>query len=104
VPIVSKTPLLVLDHLPKGKSLPCLELLTWSVKTPSFDQSVIGNMTLIAAHPSTSRLYLRYLERWPQEKTRFDPTEVATENGDDSVYDLLESLLHDRRICYWHSL
>ncbi|KAF3036172.1 hypothetical protein E8E12_004274 [Didymella heteroderae] len=94
---------LVLDHLPKDKSLPYLESLTWSVKTPSFDQSVIGNMPLITTHPSTGRSCLRYHERWPQEKTRFDPTEVAIENGDDSVCDVLESLLHDRRICYWHS-
>lgn len=94
---------LVLDHLPKGKSLPYLESLTWSVKTPSFDQSVIGNMPLIIAHPSTGRPCLRYHERWPQEKTRFDPTEVAIENGDGGVRDVLESLLHDRRTCYWHS-
>lgn len=93
----------LLDHLPKDKSLPYLESLTWSVKTPSFDQSVIGNMPLIITHPSTGKSCLRYHERWPQEKTRFDPTEVAIENDDGSVCDVLETLLHDRRICYWHS-
>ncbi|OAL43312.1 Clavaminate synthase-like protein [Pyrenochaeta sp. DS3sAY3a] len=94
---------LVFDHLPKNKSLHYLESLTWSVKTPSFDHSIIEGMPLIVAHPSTGRPCLKYHERWPQEKTRFDPTEVAIENGDESVCDVLESLLHDRRVCYWHS-
>lgn len=94
---------LLLDQLPKEKSLSYLESLTWSVKTPSFDQSVIENMPLIEKHPSTGQPCLRYHERWPQEKTRFEPTEVAVENGDTSVCDILEALLHDRRVCYWHS-
>ncbi|KAJ4985687.1 Spore wall maturation protein DIT1-like protein 3 [Stagonosporopsis vannaccii] len=94
---------LLFDLLPTDKSFEYLETLTWSVKTPSFDQSVIGSMPLIVTHPSTGRPCLKYHERWPQEKTRFDPTEVAIENGDQSVCDVLESLLHDRRVCYWHS-
>lgn len=94
---------LLFDLLPENKSLKYLESLTWSVKTVSFDQSVIDSMPLVVTHPSTGRPCLKYHERWPQEKTRFDPTEVAIENGDESVCDVLESLLHDRRVCYWHS-
>lgn len=94
---------LAFDHLPADKSLKYLDTLTWSVKTASFDQSIIDNMPLVVTHPSTGRPCLRFHERWPQEKTRFDPTEVAIENGDESVCDVLESLLHDRRVCYWHS-
>lgn len=94
---------LLFDHLPENKSLEYLKSLTWSVKTASFDQSVIDNMPLITTHPSTGRPCLRYHERWPQEKTRFDPTEVAIQSGDETICDLLESLLHDRRVCYWHS-
>lgn len=94
---------LLFDLLPADKSLEHLKTLTWSVKTPSFDQSVIDSMALIVAHPTTGNPCLRYHERWPQENTRFDPTEVAIENGDQSVCDVLESLLHDRRVCYWHS-
>ena len=94
---------LLFDLLPTDKPLDHLKSLTWSVKTASFDQSVIDSMPLIVAHPSTGRPCLKYHERWPQEKTRFDPTEVAIENGDQSVCDVLESLLHDRRVCYWHS-
>ncbi|KAJ8111436.1 hypothetical protein OPT61_g5973 [Boeremia exigua] len=94
---------LLFDHLPTDKSLKYLESLTWAVKTASFDQSVIDNMPLVVSHPSTGRPCLKYHERWPQEKTRFDPTEVSVENGDESVCDVLETLLHDRRVCYWHS-
>ncbi|KAJ4310620.1 hypothetical protein N0V94_008349 [Neodidymelliopsis sp. IMI 364377] len=94
---------LVFEHLPKTQNLDHLHHLTWSVKTASFDQSVIGGMPLVAMHPSTGQPCLRYHERWPQEKTRFDPTEVEIENGDQRVCDTLETLLHDRRVCYWHS-
>lgn len=94
---------LLFEHLPEHKSLQYLKSLTWSVKTASFDQSVINNMPLVATHPTTGQPCLKYHERWPQEKTRFDPTEVAIENGDESVCGILESLLHDRRVCYWHS-
>jgi hypothetical protein len=74
--------------------------LTWSIKTPSFDQSVISALPLVTEHPFTAQLCLKYHERWPQEKTRFDPTDVEIENGDQSVCDTLEELLHDRRVCY----
>lgn len=94
---------LLLDLLPADKSLGYLQSLTWSVKTASFDQSIIDNMLLIVNHPLTGRPCLKYHERWPQEKTRFDPTEVTIENSDHSVSDVLESLLHDRRVCYWHA-
>jgi alpha-ketoglutarate-dependent taurine dioxygenase len=94
---------LVFGYLPKNQPLNYLESLTWSVKTASFDQSVVGGMPLVATHPSTGQPCLRYHERWPQEKTRFDPTEVKIENGDQRICDTLESLLHDRRVCYWHS-
>ena len=60
-------------------------------------------MPLVEAHPTTGQLCLKYHERWPQEKTRFDPTVVEIENGDQSICDVLEDLLHDRRVCYWHS-
>lgn len=94
---------LLFDNLPSDKTLARLEKLTWAVKTTSFDASAIHDMPLVVTHPATGRPCLRYHERWPQEKTRFDPTEVSIEHGDDSMCDLLEALLHDRRVCYWHS-
>ncbi|KAH6384617.1 hypothetical protein HBI14_214490 [Parastagonospora nodorum] len=94
---------LVFSHLPKHHSLEYLESLKWSVRTTSFDQSFVDGIPLVTQHPSTAQPCLRYHERWPQEKTRFDPTEVEIGNGDHSVCDTLEELLHDRRVCYWHS-
>ena len=94
---------LLFDNLPGDKTLESLEKLTWAVKTSSFDASAIHDMPLVVKHPATGQPCLRYHERWPQEKTRFDPTEVTIEHGDDSMCDLLEALLHDRRVCYWHS-
>jgi alpha-ketoglutarate-dependent taurine dioxygenase len=94
---------LLFEYLPREKPLSQLESLTLSVSTRSFDQAVIRGMPLVTSHPSTNRPCLRFHERWPQEKTRFDPTHVEIEQGDQSVCDILELLLHDRRICYWHS-
>lgn len=94
---------LVFQHLPKSYVLEKLRSLTWSVSTPSFDESTISGLPLIEAHPSTGEPCLRYHERWPQSKTRFDPTDVKIENGDERVAEVLESLLHDRRVCLWLS-
>lgn len=94
---------LVFKYLPRNVSLNDLRNMTWSVSTSSFDGSMIKDMPLITSHPSTGRPCLKYHERWPQEKTRFDPTDVKIESGDQGICDILESLLHDRRVCYWHT-
>jgi alpha-ketoglutarate-dependent taurine dioxygenase len=93
---------LVIKHLPQDLPLEVLETLTWAVSTPSFDTSTIKNMPLVTFHPSTAKPCLRYHERWPQEKTRFEPTAVEIENGTEKTCNVLESLLHDPRVCYWH--
>ncbi|KAF2019990.1 Clavaminate synthase-like protein, partial [Aaosphaeria arxii CBS 175.79] len=93
---------LVFQYLPKHISVDQLRSLTYSVSTPSFDQAIIRRLPLIQQHPSTDQPCIRYHERWPQEKTKFDPTHVEIENGDQEICDILESLLHDRRVCNWH--
>lgn len=55
-------------------------------------------------HPVTGANCLRYHERWPQARTRFDPIEVSID-GDESkkvLCDVIEELLYDRRVCLWH--
>ncbi|KAL6704707.1 hypothetical protein ACN47E_007989 [Coniothyrium glycines] len=94
---------LVLQNLPEDVTLSQLEALTWAVSTSSFEESSITGLPLIERHPTTGRPCLKYHERWPQTKTKFDPTHVKLENGDEKICDVLESLLHDRRVCYWHS-
>lgn len=94
---------LVFQHLPQDKPLEYLKKLTWSVRTPSFGNAHMKQLPLVADHPETKQPCLCFHERWPQEKTQFDPTHVEIENGDESVCEVLESLLHDRRVCYWHS-
>lgn len=94
---------LLFKHLPRHISLDNLQSLTWSVSTPGFGGTKLNNIDLVTKHPTTGQKCLKYHERWPQEKTRFDPTSVEIENGDQSICDLLEELLHDRRVCYWHS-
>lgn len=92
----------IFQYLPQNVPIGMLEKSRWSVSTRSFDSSTIRNMPLITVHPSTGRPCLRYHERWPQDKTRFDPTDVEIDNGRDDICEVIEDLLHDRRVCYWH--
>lgn len=97
---------LIFQYLPQNVPLEKLKGLTWKVSTASFDSSNIKDMQLITSHPSTAQPCLRYHERWPQAKTRFDPTFVeidTNDKGGENICDVLELLMHDRRVCYWHA-
>ncbi|KAI9036231.1 isocyanide synthase family protein [Aspergillus affinis] len=96
---------LVFANLPLFLPLSTLSPLTWTVRTTSFDDAVIPNLPLVIPHPATGRPSLRYHEPWPQEKTAFDPTSVTIDGveNSDAVCAVLDGLLHDRRVCYWHS-
>ncbi|KAI5861028.1 Pyoverdine/dityrosine biosynthesis protein-domain-containing protein [Durotheca rogersii] len=121
---------LILKNLPPQLPLSYLRGLTWTVSTSSFDCSLIQGLPLIVDHPATGRPCLRYHEPWPQSKTQFEATYVAIDNasravspttsGSDTdveldsfgsapsldgpaICDTLTSLLHDRRIVYYHS-
>ncbi|PVH97869.1 Clavaminate synthase-like protein, partial [Periconia macrospinosa] len=94
---------LLFNHLPPHMPLEKLQSLTWTVSTSSFDQTKLTDIELVVSHPTTGQKCLKYHERWPQEKTSFEPTFVEIENGGDGVCDVIEDLLHDRRVCYWHT-
>ncbi|KAI0440046.1 pyoverdine/dityrosine biosynthesis protein [Xylaria telfairii] len=95
-------------NLPRDLPLEYLRKLRWTVSTQSFDQTTIRGLPLVVNHPQTGMPCLRYHEPWPQSKTRFDPTTVTIENvsdgwSSDSICEVLDSLLHDRRITYYHT-
>lgn len=94
---------LIFKHLPSSKPVSYLKDLAWTVSTESFERTVLNGLPLIITHPTTQLPCLAYHEPWPQEKTRFQPTNVTMDNGDQALCDTLDSLLHDRRVCYWHS-
>ncbi|KAE8149945.1 putative pyoverdine/dityrosine biosynthesis protein [Aspergillus avenaceus] len=96
---------LIFRYLPADVSLESLKNLTWNVRTSSFDSAVIQKLPLVVPHFATGKPCLRYHEPWPQEKTRFDPTYVTIDQVEDSegLCKTINSLLHDRRIAYWHS-
>lgn len=99
------------NYLPKDISLEYLRTLTWSVSTSAFDATTIHGVPLIADHPTTGLPCLRYHEPWPASKTRFDPTYVTIEDANGPLEErvqeklcaILDGLLHDRRVAYWHS-
>lgn len=102
----------VFKHLPRHIPLDYLRGLTWKVSTSSFNGTVLRGLPLVVDHPSTGRPCLRFHEPWPQHKTKFEATSVVIENaGADpdvdldsaAVCDALTSLLHDRRITYYHA-
>ncbi|GAP91335.2 putative pyoverdine biosynthesis [Rosellinia necatrix] len=99
---------ILFKHLPKQLPVEYLSKLRWSVSTSSFDATTIRGLPLVVSHPQTEVPCLRYHEPWPQSKTRFDPTIVEIDNPNDgwtseSICDELDSLLHDRRITYYHT-
>ncbi|OTA58838.1 putative pyoverdine/dityrosine biosynthesis protein [Hypoxylon sp. EC38] len=100
---------LVFKHLPTHLPLSSLRPLTWTVSTSSFNSTVIHGLPLVIDHPATNRPCLRFHEPWPQSKTRFEATHVTIDNAaahdvdSTSVCETLTSLLHDRRVAYYHS-
>lgn len=98
---------LMFKHMPKTLPLDYLRGLTWNVSTSAFDATVLGGLPLVIDHPDTGKPCLRFHEPWPQSKTKFEATLVNIENpgeGHDSqsICDALTSILHDRRVAYWH--
>ncbi|KAI1370220.1 Pyoverdine/dityrosine biosynthesis protein-domain-containing protein [Hypoxylon crocopeplum] len=102
---------MLFKHLPQHLSLSTLRPLTWTVSTPSFNSTVIRGLPLVVDHPVTRRPCLRFHEPWPQPRTHFDATHVTIDNADTttdgtdsaSICDVLASLLHDRRVAYYHA-
>ncbi|KAI0886328.1 Pyoverdine/dityrosine biosynthesis protein-domain-containing protein [Annulohypoxylon maeteangense] len=100
---------LLFKYLPSHLPLSSLRPLTWDVSTSSFGSTTLHGLPLVIDHPATSRPCLRFHEPWPQSKTRFDATHITIDNASahcvdsTNVCDTLTSLLHDRRVAYYHS-
>lgn len=66
----------------------------------------MGGLQLVIPHPTTEKPCLRYHEPWPRSKTVFDETHVNIENVSDkeseAICEALDSILHDRRVAYYH--
>lgn len=92
------------DLLPSPHTIGSLASKTWSVKTKTFDNAELHQLPLIIPHPATGISCIRYHERWPQSRTRFDPIAVSIDGSESEqrLCDVLEELLYDRRVCLWH--
>ncbi|ORY58077.1 uncharacterized protein BCR38DRAFT_489563 [Pseudomassariella vexata] len=93
--------------LPCGPPLSQLQKLTWLVETKSFDGAKLNGLPLVIPHPTIGTPCLRYHEPWPQFKTAFESILVEIEGisreSGAIICATLDSLLYDRRVCYWHS-
>ncbi|KAI1472620.1 Pyoverdine/dityrosine biosynthesis protein-domain-containing protein [Daldinia caldariorum] len=100
---------LLFKYLPPQLPFSSLRPLTWTVSTSSFDSAVIHGLPMVVDHPVTGRPCIRFHEPWPQSKTKFEATNVTIENASaygldgSMVSDAVVSLLHDRRVAYYHS-
>ncbi|KAH7305838.1 putative pyoverdine/dityrosine biosynthesis protein [Stachybotrys elegans] len=98
---------MVSKHLPSWLPMDKLSTMTWSVSTPSFDSSHMKGLQLVVPHPTTKQPCLRYHEPWPQSRTKFDPTDVTidglSEAESSSICGAIDSVLHDRRVAYYHA-
>ncbi|KAL7917819.1 Clavaminate synthase-like protein [Trichoderma austrokoningii] len=97
----------VLKHLPASLPLETLRNLTWSVRTTSFESTKLDGLPLVIDHPVTGKPCLRYHEPWPENKTSFEATNITIDGQTPEVSDAicceLDSLLHDRRVAYYHA-
>lgn len=93
---------LIFRHLPAPHTAESLRPLTWAVSTQSFQATSMTGLPLVVEHPTTGLPNLRYHEDWPQERTKFDPTQVridgVAEDVDRGVRTAIEQTLYDRRV------
>ncbi|PBP16616.1 hypothetical protein BUE80_DR012495 [Diplocarpon rosae] len=94
---------LVFENLPSPYTVEQLSGLTWSCRTTAFNATALAKLDLVVPHPTRGTPCLRYHEPWGHDKTRFDPTIVEIENGPQEILTVLDELLYDRRVCYYHS-
>jgi pyoverdine/dityrosine biosynthesis protein Dit1/alpha-ketoglutarate-dependent taurine dioxygenase len=94
---------LLFQNLPQPYTSSSLSKLTWSVQTTGFNGTSMSGLDLVIPHPTHYKPCLRYHEPWLQDKTIFDPTIVKIENGEKKILDVLDGLLYDRRVCYYHA-
>lgn len=97
----------VFKHLPDHLPIETLRTLTWSVSTSSFESTKLHGLPLIQDHPITGKPCLRYHEPWPTSKTTFEATDITIDglspDASADVCKVLDNLLHDRRVVYYHS-
>ncbi|GAB0137642.1 hypothetical protein EsDP_00005899 [Epichloe bromicola] len=98
---------MLFKYLPKWVSADELSTKTWTVSTSSFDSPLLSGLPLIARHPTTGKLCLRYHEPWPQSKTKFEATLVTIDDTDETtgraICEAIDATLHDRRVAYYHT-
>ena len=98
---------LIFKYMPSELKIDYLKSLSWAVSTSSFNSTVLKGLPLVVDHPTTGRPCLRYHEPWPHSKTKFDATNITIEGIDkvagESLCQVLDEILHDRRVAYYHS-
>ncbi|KAK6848812.1 pyoverdine/dityrosine biosynthesis protein [Apiospora arundinis] len=84
-----------------------LRPLKWTVQTGGFGNLQLTHLPLFVDHPTTGRPCFRFHEPWPASRTRFQPTSVTIEEKEkeesERICAGLSTLLHDRRVAYYHA-
>ena len=98
---------LIFKHLCSQLPLETISNMTWSVSTSSFNSTTMSGLPLVMQHPTTKKPCIRYHEPWPQSKTKFDATNITIDNYSEAesnaVCEAINSVLHDRRVAYYHA-
>jgi hypothetical protein len=98
---------LIFKHLCSQLPLETISNMTWSVSTSSFNSTTMSGLPLVMQHPTTKKPCIRYHEPWPQSKTKFDATNITIDNHPESesnaICEAINSVLHDRRVAYYHA-
>ncbi|EHA26253.1 hypothetical protein ASPNIDRAFT_46788 [Aspergillus niger ATCC 1015] len=97
---------LLFHHLPASYTVGILQQLSWNAETSSHDTET-SSLPLIIPHFSHGRPCFRYHSLLSQSNITCDPTLIAIEDISDAdstrLCNVLNPLLYDRRVCYWHT-
>ncbi|PHH65699.1 hypothetical protein CDD81_1785 [Ophiocordyceps australis] len=89
---------LLFKNLPAPHTVGDLKKLTWDCRHSCNWEHHMNHLPLVTSHPDTGKDCLRFLEPWPQWKTKFAYNRVSIENGPCWYLDLLTDMLYDHRV------
>ncbi|KAF9769205.1 hypothetical protein IL306_013394 [Fusarium sp. DS 682] len=86
-------------YLPDKYHIDSLRNIRWTCNSSGYFDHRVPSLPLVVSHPVDSQPCIRWHETWPQEKTKFGAATITIDNGDQSIVALVDTLLHDERVC-----
>ncbi|KAI6752578.1 hypothetical protein HG530_013947 [Fusarium avenaceum] len=86
-------------YLPQAYRMSKLSKIRWTCKSHGFFDHIMDGLDLIVPHPTKGSPCVRWHQPWPMSETNYGWAEISIDNGSQSLVNLVDSLLFDRRVC-----